>query len=119
MGEPASSASTQAILSVASDGLNTFLKPSRTIHPYSDFLLHDVGTGDGIVQNGGQGTANKLRTPPLWGVRTRTRLLHDGNSLTFRDAILRHATEAEFVTDNFRRLEEHHQQILMDFLKSL
>lgn len=30
-----------------------------------DFLLHDVGTGDGIVQNGGPATRNKLRTPPL------------------------------------------------------
>jgi CxxC motif-containing protein (DUF1111 family) len=48
----------------------TFIVPpalgSKVIHPYSDFLLHDVGTGDGIVQNGGQSTANKLRTPPLW-----------------------------------------------------
>ena len=43
----------------------------KIIHPYSDFMLHDVGTGDGIVQNGGQGTRNKLRTPPLWGLRTR------------------------------------------------
>ena len=39
----------------------------KIIHPFSDFLLHDVGTGDGIVQNGGQGTRNKVRTPPLWG----------------------------------------------------
>src|SRR5262249_56107041 len=42
---------------------------NKTFHPYSDFLLHDVGTGDGIVQNGGQGTANKMRTSPLWGLR--------------------------------------------------
>src|SRR4029077_14948043 len=46
---------------------------SKIIHPYSDFLLHDVGTGDGIVQNGGQATANKMRTAPLWGLRTRDR----------------------------------------------
>ena len=43
---------------------------NKTFHPFSDFLLHNVGTGDGIVQNGGQATANKLRTPPLWGLRT-------------------------------------------------
>ncbi|MBV9211741.1 MAG: hypothetical protein JOZ52_13965, partial [Acidobacteria bacterium] len=36
----------------------------KIIHPYSDFLLHDVGTGDGIVQNGGQSTRNKVRTAP-------------------------------------------------------
>src|SRR5436309_8387607 len=54
---------------------------SKIINPYSDFLLHDVGTGDGIVQNGPSDTANKMRTPPLWGVRTADRLMHDGESL--------------------------------------
>jgi CxxC motif-containing protein (DUF1111 family) len=67
---------------------------SRTIHPFGDFLLHDVGTGDGIVQNGGPSTRNKLRTAPLWGMRTRSRLMHDGESLTARGAILRHGGEA-------------------------
>jgi CxxC motif-containing protein (DUF1111 family) len=37
------------------------------IKPFGDFLLHDIGTGDGIVQNGGQSTRNKVRTAPLWG----------------------------------------------------
>jgi CxxC motif-containing protein (DUF1111 family) len=50
---------------------------NKVIHPYSDFLLHDVGTGDGIVQNGGQASANKRRTQPLWGVRTHDRHMHD------------------------------------------
>jgi CxxC motif-containing protein (DUF1111 family) len=38
---------------------------SKVIHPYGDFLLHNVGTGDGIVQNGGPATANRMRTAPL------------------------------------------------------
>ena len=92
---------------------------NKTIHPFGDFLLHDVDTGDGIVQNGGQGTANKLRTPPLWGVRTRTRLMHDGRSLTFQNAILRHGGEARLVTANFRFLSESQRQNVIDFLKSL
>ncbi|MGA9389922.1 MAG: di-heme oxidoredictase family protein [Candidatus Sulfotelmatobacter sp.] len=58
---------------------------NTTIHPYSDFLLHDVGTGDGIPQAAkpeylDQSTANKFRTPPLWGLRFRYGLMHDGNS---------------------------------------
>ena len=57
---------------------------NKIIHPYSDFLLHNIGTGDGIVQNGGPATRNKLRTQPLWGVRTHDRHMHDGASLTFR-----------------------------------
>jgi CxxC motif-containing protein (DUF1111 family) len=101
----------------------TFVVPpalgNKVIHPFGDFLLHDVGTGDGIVQNGGAGTANKLRTPPLWGVRTRTRFMHDGQSLTFEEAILRHGGEAEHVTARFRRLDERQQRNLIEFLKSL
>lgn len=92
---------------------------SKMIHPYSDFLLHDVGTGDGIVQNGGQATANKLRTPPLWGVRTRNRLMHDGLSLTYEEAIRRHRGEAEMVSRRFNLLSDLQQRQLIRFLRSL
>ena len=92
---------------------------NKIIHPYGDFLLHDVGTGDGVVQNGGQGTANKLRTRPLWGVRTNDRQLHDGQSLTFNEAILRHAGEARGVINNYRALTNTQQNQLITFLKSL
>jgi len=63
---------------------------NKRIRPFSDFLLHDIGTGDGIVQNGGAGTRNMVRTAPLWGVRTRPELMHDGLSFTFNEAIQRH-----------------------------
>jgi CxxC motif-containing protein (DUF1111 family) len=92
---------------------------NRVIHPFSDFLLHDVGTGDGIVQNGGQSTANKLRTPPLWGSRTHDRHMHDGASLTFTDSILRHAGEATAVINNFRNLTANQRNQLVVFLQSL
>ncbi len=49
---------------------------NKIIHPFSDFLLHNIGTGDGIVQNGGPQTRNKLRTVPLWGLRARGRFMH-------------------------------------------
>src|ERR1700676_225415 len=92
---------------------------NKIIHPYSDFLLHDVGTGDGIVQNGGPSTANKMRTPPLWGVRLRSRLRHDGRALTFTEAILHHSDEASHVVRNFRNLSDQERQQLLTFLKSL
>jgi CxxC motif-containing protein (DUF1111 family) len=92
---------------------------NKVIHPYSDFLLHNVGTGDGIVQNGGQGTANKVRTPPLWGLRTRDRLLHDGSALTRNDAILRHAGEASGVINNYNGLSLTQKNNLITFLNSL
>ena len=92
---------------------------NKIIHPYSDFLLHNIGTGDGIVQTGGQETAQKMRTPPLWGVRTRTELLHDGRSVTFFDTIQRHHNEAQPVTNNFNRLSTTQQNQLITFLRSL
>lgn len=92
---------------------------NKTIHPYSDFLLHDIGTGDGIVQNGGSSTRNMMRTAPLWALRTRTRLLHDGSALTRSDAILRHRGEAATVTRRFQELSPPQRQRLLRFLDSL
>ena len=92
---------------------------SKIIHPFSDFLMHNVGTGDGIVQNGGQSTANKLRTAPLWGVRTRGRLMHDGETTNRTEAILRHAGEATGVINNFRNLTATQRNQLVTFLQSL
>src|SRR4029079_6252765 len=92
---------------------------NKTIHPFSDFLLHDVGTGDGIVQNGGQSTRNKRRTSPRWGSRTHARHRHDGESLTFTDAILRHAGEATAVINRFRALTANQRNQIVVFLQSL
>jgi CxxC motif-containing protein (DUF1111 family) len=92
---------------------------NKIIHPYSDFLLHNVGTGDGIVQNGGQATANKMRTSPLWGLRTKSRLMHDLLSLTRNDAILSHGGEATGVINNYRALSTTQKNQLITFLQSL
>jgi CxxC motif-containing protein (DUF1111 family) len=101
----------------------TFVVPaalgSKVIHPFSDFMLHDVGTGDGIVQNGGPATRNRIRTPPLWGLRARARLMHDGESLTRNEAILRHGHEADPVVRNFINLGPQQKNQLMAFLASL
>jgi CxxC motif-containing protein (DUF1111 family) len=92
---------------------------NKIIHPFSDFLLHDVGTGDGIVQNGGQSTRNKVRTTPLWGVRTHSRHMHDGDTLTFNESILRHAGEATTVINRYRGLSLAQRNAIVTFLQSL
>jgi CxxC motif-containing protein (DUF1111 family) len=92
---------------------------NKNIHPFGDFLLHNVGTGDGIVQNGGQSSANKVRTAPLWGVRTRGRLMHDGETTNRNDAVLRHAGEATNVINNYRSLTAAQKNQLLTFLNSL
>jgi CxxC motif-containing protein (DUF1111 family) len=112
---------------------------SMTFHPYGDFLMHDVGTGDGILQatrehygnkvfqmmsdylskQDFESSRNKIRTAPLWGVRLRPRLMHDGASLTLRDAILRHHGEASHASEQFEKLKNEDQKALIEFLKSL
>src|SRR5262249_33087366 len=133
--------------------------------PYSDFLLHDIGTGDGIAQTQHanlpprgfenrekipdeikareglvrvqaspergkqrvlrsesaleQRTANKMRTAPLWGLRVRTQLMHDGLSLTIDDAIRRHGGQAEAVRLSVAALTDKQKKQLVAFLNSL
>jgi CxxC motif-containing protein (DUF1111 family) len=91
----------------------------KIIHPFSDFLLHDVGTGDGIVQVGPQDTANKLRTVPLWGLRTKARFMHDLKSLSLDNAISRHDGEAHDPAQRFKELSPEDRNALITFLNSL
>jgi CxxC motif-containing protein (DUF1111 family) len=92
----------------------------QTIFPYSDFMLHDVGTGDGTVQNGFPETRNMFRTAPLWGLRTRNRLMHDGQSVRPKDAILRHGGQAQSAVDYFNNnLTSAQRDELLTFLDTL
>ena len=136
-----------ATLTTASAGTKinggTFTIPpalaSTALHPYGDFLMHNVGTGDGILQatrehygrqvfqqmaaylskQDFESSRNKIRTAPLWGVRLRPRLMHDGASLTFLDAIKRHQGEASHVIQQFEKLKHPDQEAIIEFLKSL
>jgi CxxC motif-containing protein (DUF1111 family) len=92
---------------------------NKIIHPYGDFLLHDIGTGDGIVQVGPQDTANKLRTSPLWGLRTKSRYMHDLKSLSLEEAIARHKGEASDASRDFKVLPAGDKRDLFNFLNSL
>jgi CxxC motif-containing protein (DUF1111 family) len=95
---------------------------NKIIHPYSDFLLHDIGSGDGIpIQPTPEfaPTANKIRTAPLWALRTRNRLMHDGLSFTREEAILRHGGQAATVTSRYRALSNTDKASLVTFLNSL
>jgi CxxC motif-containing protein (DUF1111 family) len=64
-------------------------------------------------------TANRMRTPPLWGMRMRPRLMHDGAQTTPADAINRHRGEAAAAARAFRRLPLREQDALTAFLQSL
>ncbi|HKV04243.1 MAG TPA: di-heme oxidoredictase family protein [Candidatus Acidoferrales bacterium] len=112
---------------------------SVSFHPWGDFLMHNVGTGDGILQAAPEhygrqvfqqmsdylsrqdfeSSRNKIRTAPLWGVRLRPRLMHAGASLTLHDAVVRHGGEAEEVKERFEKLKRPDQDAVIEFLKSL
>jgi len=93
---------------------------TRSIHPYSELLLHNVAPVTAIVQTGRPGNRSKMRTPPLGASRTRNGgLLHDGRSFHFYDTIQRHRGEAQPVTNNFNNLSTTQQNQLITFLRSL
>jgi CxxC motif-containing protein (DUF1111 family) len=89
----------------------------RQVPLYSDLLLHDVGTGDGIPQ--GDALAEEIRTPALWGLRARRGLLHDGSAATPGEAILRHGQEAAESRRRNKELSEADTAALLEFLDAL
>jgi CxxC motif-containing protein (DUF1111 family) len=126
------SITTAAVGTVINGG--TFTVPAalgnKIIHPFSDFLLHDIGTGDGIVETNGELTRNKMRTAPLWGLRTRDKFMHDGGSssaptnsgdqsFTLNEAVLRHAGQATASRTAYQALTPLQRSQLIRFLKSL
>jgi CxxC motif-containing protein (DUF1111 family) len=89
-----------------------------TFFPFSDFLLHDMGSlGDGIAQSGAGQT--EMRTAPLWGVRVLTTFLHDGRATSLSQAILAHAGQGQAARDRFAGLGASDQANLIAFLNSL
>jgi len=99
-----------------------FALGNKLIHPYSDFLLHDVGTGDGIPflpTAEFASTAAQIRTAPLWALRTRNRLMHDGLSFTKQEAIQRHAGQATGVVGRYNALSASDKALVLTFLDSL
>ena len=90
----------------------------KVFHPYSDFLLHDMGRlGDGIAQ--GAAGRREMRTAPLWGVSASSTFLHDGRAMTITEAILAHDGQGRFARERFARLDGRSRAQLLAFLDSL
>jgi CxxC motif-containing protein (DUF1111 family) len=95
---------------------------NATFHPFSDFAIHNMGTGlaDGITQ--GNAGPQQFRTAPLWGVGQRLFFLHDGRTSDLAAAIAAHSStgsEANAVITAFNGLSESNQQAILVFLRSL
>jgi len=86
---------------------------------YTDLLLHDMGDrlADGIGEADASG--REWRTPPLWGLGSATRFLHDGRAKTIAEAISWHGGEATTARNTFYALPDADRQALLDFLGTL
>ena len=99
---------------------------NKTIFPYSDLLLHDMGPelDDGYTE--GSATSSEWRTAPLWGIGLaadsqggRAFYLHDGRATTLDEAIQFHGGEAAPSRDRYANLNPEEQTQLIAFLMSL
>jgi CxxC motif-containing protein (DUF1111 family) len=90
----------------------------KAIHPFSDFLLHDMGSlGDGITS--GSAGPTMMRTAPLWGMRAKVRFLHDGRAEDIPTAISLHDGQGKISAEQFGQLSAEQKQELLDFLNSI
>lgn len=91
---------------------------NRIFRPFSDFLLHEMGSlGDGVAQ--GSASGSQMRTAPLWGIHMRTSLLHDGRATTIPQAIAAHDGQGRTARDLFLSLSVAERAALLAFVKSL
>ncbi len=98
----------------------------KEFHPYTDLLLHDMGSGldDGYTE--GNAKTFEWRTPPLWGLGLSPNsqggeyfLMHDGRAKNIEEAILSHGGEAEASKLKFQQLTDSDKNALIKFLESL
>lgn len=98
---------------------------NQVIRPYSDFLLHELGSGLGDGRPDYDANANEWRTPPLWGlglakvVYPDAGYLHDGRANTLEEAILWHEGEAFQSRQAYIQLPEAERLALIKFLEAL
>lgn len=92
---------------------------NKTFSPYSDMLLHNLGPelSDGVPE--GKASGGEWRTTPLWGLRHRKFLLHDGRNISIEDAVRLHGGQAAESRSQFEKLSGAEKADLMAFLRSL
>ncbi len=97
----------------------------QRIFPYTDLLLHDMGTGLADGRGDFEADGREWRTPPLWGiglvetVNGHTEFLHDGRARSLEEAVLWHGGEAERSRDAYLGLAKDERAAVVRFLESL
>jgi CxxC motif-containing protein (DUF1111 family) len=104
------------------NGEETIRVPGNfAFNPYSDFLVHDMGTLGDQIGNAGDSLAvtRRMRTQPLWGNRFQNKLLHDGRCSDVACAIRAHDGQAAAARNAFNALSSADQHNLVQFVRSL
>jgi CxxC motif-containing protein (DUF1111 family) len=87
--------------------------------PRTDFLIHDIGTGDMIGNDGDTLARTKMmRTAPLWGLHVRTHFLHDGSQTTITGAINAHGGQALASKNAFNALSASDKNAMLTAMNS-
>ena len=89
----------------------------RTVHAYSDLLLHDLGPELASIC-GADAAPSVWRTAPLMGIRHRKVLLHDGRALSIDGAVRLHGGEAFKVKRAYEALSSEQRTLLLRFVQS-
>jgi CxxC motif-containing protein (DUF1111 family) len=85
----------------------------------SDFLLHNIDTGDGIGNDGDSRARTRMvRTAPLWGLHLRSSFLHDGTAATIEQAIARHGGQAAASRAAFNALSSSDRNAMLAAMRS-
>jgi CxxC motif-containing protein (DUF1111 family) len=94
-------------------------------HPMSDFLAHDMGTAGDFIGNAGDSVAvtRRIRTAPLWGLRSRNLKFHDGRTTDIGTAISDHnggsAGQGTAAAAAFNALSSSQKSDLISYLNTL
>ena len=97
----------------------------RTLHPYTDLLVHDMGAGLSDGRPDYRAGPREWRTAPLWGIGLAAKVsghanyLHDGRARTLIEAVLWHGGEAKISRKRFAVLSADDRKALIDYLDSL
>ncbi|MFD0794888.1 di-heme oxidoredictase family protein [Mucilaginibacter litoreus] len=98
---------------------------NQLIHPYTDLLLHDLGTGLADNRPDFLAGGTEWRTAPLWGigltqkVNGHTNFLHDGRARNIMEAIMWHGGEALSAKNKVNNMSKKERDALVSFVESL
>ncbi len=98
------------------------------VSAFTDLCVHSMGSvlADGIISHAHDAVpqtvvfdGDEFRTAPLWGLRFRPRLLHDGRTTSVDEAIRAHGGEAAAATQGYINASPEDRALLLAYLGTI